>query len=364
MCTGGTDSRTVLSDLARNERIPELILTAHPDNPDIAPASAMAQALGKELKLVDFTAGEQDWLVKGFCFLDGAYDAVLAFRQLKKARYVRSKGFEAEYGGVGGEFYKNDYCNTVRNWRARSRRQRLEALVENGGAIRTSALYSEKLREAEKKNESLLQGFVETAEREDGLLTACNRLGYSLLRAQSTAITNGYAAACCKLDPLMDRSLVASASQESPASHKMHLWQRRQIHALCPRLCELETDQGYSCSLKPGRLIGEELKKFSFFADRAWARLKRMLGMKWKSMEQRYWDEDYLAARADPLWKDCVSVCRDREILSPQAEEENLPLESTGTILQLGLLFSPSFDDLYDRCASCFPEEEAADNER
>ena len=362
ICTGGTDSRAVLSALARHDAVPELLLTAHPGNPDILPAKAVAGALGKELRLVDFEPNESGWIEKGFCFLDGAYDAVLSYRHLKKARYVRTLGCSVEYGGVGGELYKNSYCNFVRNWRARSRRERLEALLEDGAAIRASSLYAEELRRAEEDNEPELRALIESAE--DGLLTACNRLGYSLLCIGSGAITNGYAAVCCKIDPLMDRSLAASASQESLFSHRMHRWQRRQIAQLAPQLAELPTDQGYSCSLKRAKLIEEQIKKLGFFADRALARFRRALGMSWSSREQRYWDEDYLAARRDPLWQECIRVCRQRGILAPDADGEAIPLAMTGKILQLGLLFSPSFNELYDRWAFSFLEEEAADNKR
>ncbi len=362
ICTGGTDSRTVLSDLCYRGAVPELLLTAHPGNPDIPTAAAVAEALGKELRLVDFSAREQGWLEKGFCFLDGAYDAVLSFRHLKKARYARAHGYRVEYGGVGGEFYKNDYCNVVRNWRARSRRERLDALLEDGTAIRASALYSGALRRAEEENEPLLREIVETAEREDGLLTACNRLGYALLCAGSGAITNGYAAACCKIDPLIDRSLVASASQETLFSHRMHRWQRRQIRTLAPQLADLPTDQGYSCSLKPMKLAEEQLKKLGYFADRALARLKRKLGLKWTSMEQRYWDEDYLQARREALWSECVRVCREREILAQNVTEEMIPLGMTGKILLLGLLFGPAFPQTYDKYHASFLDGDMNDN--
>ena len=90
---------------------------------------------------------------------------------------------------------------------------------------------------------------------------------YSLLSSNAGTITNGYASACCKIDPLMDCALAAAASRESFISYSMNMWQRKQIAKTCPSLINLPTNQGYSYTTQPMKLFAERCKKMDLLPN-------------------------------------------------------------------------------------------------
>lgn len=114
VANGGTDGRTILAHLLYNGQIPELILTGHKGNPDIAIAEKISMCTKLPLTVIDPTDRDSDWLDKGFMFSDGVYDSVLSYRHYLKAKWAESKHFMYEYGGVSGEFYKNSFCRPLR----------------------------------------------------------------------------------------------------------------------------------------------------------------------------------------------------------------------------------------------------------
>ncbi len=122
----------------------------------------------------------------------------------------------------------------------------------------------------------------------------------------------------------------------------MHMWQRKQIAKYCPSLSDIPTDQGYSCTLRPLRLFCERCKKLLFIADRVFNRIRRSLGLGFKSKEQRYWDEDYIEARKSELWQKALTYCREKGIIQQDVDETEIPLSDTGTLLLAGLLFADS----------------------
>ncbi len=338
VCTGGTDSRTVLAALSALGKTPELVLTAHRDNPDVVPAAAVARCLGRELTVLDPEKRDDNWLETGFGMMDGLSDAVLGYRHYLKASWASQNGYAFEYGGVAGEFYKNVFYRPLRWLLMGKKDQRFyrKVLLDADAEV----WFGPALRDAIPLCERELDKIAAEAFKEKKGLATANRVGYYLLSAASGTITSGYASACCKIDPLMDRALVADASREKPVSHTMHMWQRKQIAKYCPSLSDIPTDQGYSCTLRPLRLFCERCKKLLFIADRVFNRIRRSLGLGFKSKEQRYWDEDYIEARKSELWQKALTYCREKGIIQQDVDETEIPLRDTGTLLLAGMLFA------------------------
>jgi len=339
VCTGGTDSRAVLAALDALGCRPELVLTAYNDNPDVESAKKVAEALGSSLTVIDPTTKEQGWLDKGLWMTDGMYDAVLSYRHYRKALWSKNKKLICEFGGVGGEFYKNTYCKPFR-WLLCGKKDAVFLKKKLLSFSRPGSWCGEKLNAAFVSGEKKLSEIAETGNDEKSVLSRCNRIGFFRLSAVTGSITGGYAPVCFKIDPLMDRRLIGSASRESSFRHFMHMWQRRQIARDCAALSDLPTDQRYSCSLKVWRLFPERLKRLGFYLDRVFNRIKRKLGFDFVSKVQHYWDRDYLEARNTKEWEKTLTFCREKGIIRKDIDESDIPLNMTGILIQIGLLFS------------------------
>lgn len=349
VCTGGTDSRSVLAVLTHKGVKPGLVLTGHADNPDIPVAKQVAETLELPLTVLDPTEKEEGWMESAFVFLDGEYDVVLGYRHLQKARWAKESGYAYEFGGVGGEFYKNAFCHPYK-WGLLKKRDEayfMQNILK--ASTRVKPWYGEALKQAVANDIACLSSIVKEGVREGRSLEKCNRIGYALLGSASGAITNGYASVCCKIDPLMDRNLVAAASQERPVLHSMRIWQRRQIARYCPALSDITTDQGYTCSLKPAKLLREQAKKALFFISRAVARIRRKLGLRYKPKSAQYWNEDYIAARATEAWTDAVAYCKNAGIIKSDATDAEIPMDQTGFIILVGMMFGYGFEGIIAR---------------
>ncbi|MDE6887964.1 MAG: hypothetical protein K2P45_04875 [Eubacterium sp.] len=349
VCTGGTDSRAVLAHLIYRGFRPDLYITGHLDNPDIRIAKKLAQTLDLPLTIISPKQKEENWIEKAICFTDGAYDAVLSYRHFQKAQYVKDKGYLFEFGGVGGEFYKNSFCHPFRNGFPRKNDMNYfyKNVIENSAL--TTTWCGEKVIKAAREDKGTLQKIARLSLDETNLLSACNRVGYELLRSSSGAITNGYARSCIKIDPLMDRNLVAAVSQKNLIKLSMHIWQRREIAKYCPNISNLKTDQGYSCSMNILIVFMEQMKRIWFYMNRVIARIRKKLGFDYKTAEAHYWDLDYKQARQTEEWRQSVSYCKKAGLLKSGIEDEMIPMAQTGMILLIGVIFSGKFSKVIDK---------------
>ena len=82
------------------------------------------------------------------------------------------------------------------------------------------------------------------------------------------------------------------------------------------------------------------IKKGIFYADRVFNRVRRGIGLGFKSKEERFWDNDYYDARNTDIWRNAVEHCIKIGILNDECLDSNIPLTKTGWIIMLGMLFS------------------------
>lgn len=336
VCTGGTDSRVILSYLSYKNVLPPLVITGHADNPDVAVAEIIADKLGLPLSFIDPAEKSGDWLEKAFEFSDGCYDSVLSYRHLQVLHWAEEKDVNCIYGGVGGEFYKNSFCFPVRH----------RAFAKAFDSLRLfRLLVSSRMKLPAWAGEELLASrseFISRCERdlsafreEGSVLNGFNRFGYQILRNRAGAVTNAFAGRCTRIDPLMDREAAAKISHKNPWLLSMYIWHRRQIARYCKALCDIPTDQGYTCTVRPVKLFFERVIKGLYWANKALARF---------GFAQRktvdYWRADYIEARSDPLFRQGFDICKKIGVISQNANESDIENSQLGNIILIGQLFS------------------------
>ncbi len=333
--TGGTDSRTILSYLNFVGIKPDLFLSGHKDNPDIPIAEDIAGKLGLKLEIIDSYDMNDDVLKTGYFFLDGVYDAVLSYRHFLKSKSVVRKNIFYEFGGVGGEFYKNDTCHPIifglygykhHNYYYRTILKR---------RIKSLAFWGPEIIKGYESDYAKLEDISKLSEEESVFLSKCNRVFFELLKARCGSITNGYSALCCKVDPLMDRNLIAVSSQTISFRHDFKLWQKRLINKYCKKIADIRTDQGYTCSLRFKYLFLDIFKQFLFNYKRLIARIKRNYGVK----TQNIWDIDYIKAKQTKYWKESLEFCQANGIIDKNAKESDIPVNLIGNIILIGMTF-------------------------
>jgi hypothetical protein len=339
VCTGGTDSRTVISALSNLAAKISFVITGHDDNPDLIPARQICKVLNAPLTILNPDNKEDDWIEKGFIFTDGEYDAVLSHRHFMKAQWEIENGIEYEFGGLAGEFYKNVFCQPFR-WFGTRKDPSFYYNAFFKSSTSKQLWIGEHLKQAAEEDSELLMRIASSIVGEHTMLEKGNHIGFDILSWKSGAITNGYASIATKIDPLMDRQLCAFASHDNCFTHSMHCWQRKQIEKNCKIIADIPTDQGYTCSMKPMPYIRDCFKKASFNLNRVFNRIRRKLGFGFKEIEQRFWDYDYMAARKTTLWIKSVRYCRDAGIINPSISDEEIPLNKTGWIITIGLMFA------------------------
>ncbi len=339
VCTGGTDSRAVISALDSSGIESQLVLTGHKDNPDIAPANQISKELGVTLTILNPDEKEPEWIKKGFVFTDGQYDPVLSYRHYLKAQWENTQEIQYEFGGLAGEFYKNDFCQPIR-WFGKKLDSKFyyDTLLKPDLSSQTWVGVS--VKKAEEDSYHQLMPVAQKTEKEHTLLEKGNSVGFDILAWKSGAITNGYSSVATKIDPLMDRQLCAFASHDNWMTHSMHQWQRKQVEKECKRIANIPTDLGYTCSMNPLLYTVDIIKKGTFYADRVFNRVRRGIGLGFKSKEERFWDNDYIDARKTDAWKSAVEYCKEKDILNQECLEADIPLTKTGWVLLFGMIFA------------------------
>ena len=339
--TGGTDSRAVLAALLKAGVRPSLFISGYEDNPDVSITQEIGRVTGLEVSALNPHAKEDNWLERSFDFCDGMHDVVGAYRQLILTEMAVKKG-SLWFGGVGGEFYKNSFCMPFRYhclFRTASAREIINIifLARMRTALGKGFLHDEVKKLAARLSDDIYSLLAGRVEREKGNLARFNTAGVKRMQGY-TCMTNTIANYITQIDPLMDCHTIRSVSYMSPVALSMHVWQRKQIHKNFPALGAIRTDQGYSCSLNPLRLNAERIKKGLFWSSRVVARVKQKLGLRWKDITAKYWDNDYADARKTTYWGGGITICKQLHILDEGANSENIPMHLTGVIILFGMM--------------------------
>lgn len=337
VCTGGTDSRVVLAHLIRNHVTPRLIITGHEDNPDVKISQEIAEILHLPLEIQDPFLKEQDWIEKGFQFCDGMSDVVDAYRHFKKKTWAVDQGLFYEFGGVGGEYYKNHFFHFF-HWRGLwpTYNKAYELLCKD--LVSVPLWGGENLKKSQFETEVKVKKIVKS-HYEGRVYDAFNEVGMMILQSKAGVLTNQFAPEVIKLDPLTEREVIARGIKGTARSHQMHQWQRKEIYNACPKLCNIKTDRGYSCSLNPWVLFIERIHMLTFYCGRVFQRVKQKLGMNFKSSQATYWNRDYEEARNSGEFEQALEVCKQLKIIEKHITKKEIPINKVGIILCIGIMF-------------------------
>ena len=138
----------------------------------------------------------------------------------------------------------------------------------------------------------------------------------------------------------MDRDCIAKVSKKNPLNLTMNIWQRKEVNEYCKLLSDIETDQGYSCTVQRLKLELERVKKLVFFISRIAARLRKRVGLSFKSSEPRYWDRDYVTAKQSELFRISLERCRQLGIIKKDVTGDMIANKYVGSIILIGMLFT------------------------
>ena len=343
VCTGGTDSRTILSHLDYLGAKPKLIITGHPDNPDIPVAKEISKRLELPLEIENPPEYSNEWLYKALLFSDYSFDPVLSYRHQVKMQWTEKKQFHFEFGGVGGEFYKNKYFVLTHYFQFKSALNDVnkvsDLLFGNmkhpdkwiGSKVKSyHSAVTESINDLIKKN------------LDKGLLFAYNGIGSHIMRQKQQGITNNYTNGVTKIDPLVDRDVIALASKDSPFKHAMDFWQRNEVTKYCEKISRIQTDQGYSLSTHPAMLFKDGVKKLRFISNRKIDAFRRRLHLRVKNRKiigSHYWDSDYKMILASKEFREAYDCCVRIGIVEESATPNEIPINKIGNILMIGTLF-------------------------
>lgn len=335
--TGGTDSRCILAHLLEQGVQPRLCITGREGDKDVIIAHVIADKLGLPLCVYDPTKKDPNWLETGYSFCNGIYDVVLSYRHFMKARTNMSEGIEYEFGGTGGEFYKNYYSRPFRH--AQMRKLTAKDILHNivGSGLLAKSWYGEKLiaiqnKVCEQANNSVKQTM------ENGFLRNHNLFGETLLTATSANVTGIVSPLYTEINPLMDRNVIASVCWKNPLSLSMARWLRKEISTHYPAISDIPTDKGYSCTIRNIPLLCESIRSLWTYVQKAVARVQRIVKKKRKSCIN-IWAQDYIDAKALPEYERSVNACKELGIISHKVMPDDIPLDKVGFILMIGMSF-------------------------
>lgn len=337
VCTGGTDSRSILAWVYALGGRPEVFITGRSENKDVKIAEQVTSKLGLHLNKIEGDAYEDAWLDKAFIASGGITELNTAYRLLRKACSNRDLGIQYEFGGVAGELYKNEFVS--KDWPFYNRAADPEKFARHffsnvsfsdRGLGKNTAEFT---REAMiQKNTVMFRDMVE-----GNKFPSYNNIGYHVMMRKYVTVTNGFSNYFVSMQPLTDRDVVAGVSRLNAHDLEVQKWHRGQIAASCPEIGDIETSSGYTCSNKRGAIAKEALEQRWVFIKLAFNYVMRKFGFKRHTSTQ--WDKEYNRSKSTPEYKAAITTLRRLGILSGSVEIEGLPPFIAGRILLLGKLY-------------------------
>lgn len=335
VATGGADSRVVLSYLYNLGARPQLIITGRDDNPDVRIAQIIADTLNLPLATYNPDDIEDDWIERGFAACDGLCEAVEFYRHLRKTELSNRIGYHFEFGGVGGEYYKNFYP------RYRRRGNIFCSKPEKAfKSICKPMTMSAWMGDAVKAQSDKISGYVldymtySTGESEK---QAMNNSGNFYLMGVVSDIANPISLSVLKLDPLTDRHSIAAALNERMSPYyALCMWNRREVAKYCPELSDIPRDVGQTLSVDKKVIRKERFALRKLLFRRFIAKLKG----KPLNLSAKYWESDHSRSKKTKQFEEALVACKRIGVVSENATADSITTSLAGHILTIGLLFS------------------------
>ena len=321
--TAGSDSRLILAHMLHAGMDPLLQITGPDGHPDVEGAKEIAAILGRELQ---HTIGEPEdgWLERAVFVCDGMLGVCSGWRLEQKAMRLREKGILLDFGGLGGEFYKNSHINLdfpfyggKANWK---RWMRIKSVLKSP----PRGIFGAQL---EKELEILPQRELDYLKIQPGKTKHQKYLSayYNVLRearfANPLSVVH-YA-------PCFERNVIAMAYHLSPYEMDGFAIHREQIAELCPELKDVKTNSGLT--MDPKRKNIERIALLKYYGKSALEIMRN------RNKDTTEISEVYRQGLNSPQCKTALERCRAVGVLRAGAEPHSLAvldrLFAIGTVL-------------------------------
>lgn len=266
--TGGTDSRCVLAHLRSLDVPVELTISGEDEHIDVKIGREIAETLGLNIHVSSGIASHgDDWIKDAFIASDGMVGTFGRYRLLEHAKMLKQLGFTVEFGGVGGESFKNSFINQDAPFYRGNHPdfQKFYNLKISANDFPNN-LIGNKIKPYIKNMQNWIHDllYAQIIER-DSKYHIYNQMGYFLLQNRVVSLSNYTNGLINTIQPLIERDGVAIAYNTNPHKLEMQRYMRNEISIFCPTLKNIPTDRGLTCN--SDSMMKETLKNYIFLVQ-------------------------------------------------------------------------------------------------
>jgi len=327
--TGGIDSRTVLSYLESLGVKCDLAISGSEDMIDVKIAKQIADRLGKEIHISDeiVVNADKQWIKNLFISTDGVTGTFSHYRLHNKNVMLKNLGFQLEFGGVGGEFYKNSFLN--------------QDFPFYKGKPNGKNFYKLKINTKNINNEHLTQSILNYADKiTDRLFYNENgdkskiyfRVGHKILRCRMVALSNCNNLSIPSLSPFMDNDMLKITYNKNPWDLEVNKWQRNEVSKYCPEIANIKTDRGLTLSNAKKQIYKEIFQSYGFLFKIAFKRILHK-----KNISVRL--DAFIKGRELKEFEMAMNVCKELDILRKDCNINDIPDILADRLMTIGLVY-------------------------
>jgi len=265
--TGGTDSRAVLSNVFRHKNNLELFLSGDDEDRDVQIASEISKILDLPFFPVKGKIDSEEYLEEALKYSDYCGSPLVAGRLFRLYEFIKSRGINSFFGGVGGEFYKNSFINQdfpfyfgkmdlPKFFRIKIP---TEKVTEEG----FGELINKPIRDTYRRVMRYVSGGEEGFSR--NIKSQCYiNFGVKILSSRYFTTSNSLNYLCNSVQPLLEREAIKLVFQKSPYLVEMQRYQRNEVTTNCPNIANVKTDRGLNVSNSSLSLLKDTFRNYHY----------------------------------------------------------------------------------------------------
>jgi hypothetical protein len=331
--TGGVDSRTVLSHLESLGVEYDLAISGSESMNDVKIAKQIANRLGKEIHISDEIVINADtqWLKDLFISTDGVTGIFSHNRLHNKNVMLKKLGFQLEFGGVGGEFYKNSFLNQdFPFYNGKISRKNFYKLKINTKNFDKKYLTQDILNYANKMENKIINELFYNEYGDKSKVYF--RVGHKILRYRMVTLSNCNSISIPSLSPFMENDMLKLTYNKNPWDLEVNKWQRNEVSKYCKEIANINTDRGLTLSNNKVQIYKELFQSYGFLFKVA---LKRMLHK--KDIPVRL--DAFIKGRELKEFQMAMNVCKELYILSEDCNINDISDVLADRLMTIGLVY-------------------------